>query len=869
MKKTTAAVIAICFFIAAGRPTCFADFSYSIKNPNADSAKTYIISTSNITISTEGIVTYWHPATGSGTEAASLPGVIIYHFPLTGTIAEATLYITTAAFHWSYSQGHTFVYISTDGNNWTKLAEAAPPEFGKGRSGNFSGLLPEMLVGKKDIYVKVELYSYGPKASMGGAMTNTAQHLRYSSSQDNVTFQLDVAYQKNTAIKLPEQQQIIPYTPVRSPATGAVVEDIKPIGVGAVAGNGKNLNLQIALRGFSSPADFYLGISYNLINDIFLFKEDGTLCSFLSEGLAKWKQSFVGNINEQLFDTVPISALPVGVYTLYLLVTPVDSVEKFYLWTTSFEVPYTNGHAINQLVSLAREQESLFWNLVGIFSNDFTILPFDEGLTIDSNDYLTMTSAAGKILDMKPGVDEALRFLAGKVAMNQGVENMVNQSAVNAGGKLESGASLLNTYSDNSFRDFFEPLGRLFSSLFNKARDVVYQGDKNLSDMWEANPQLRQTIYKTAKDLFPYKVADSPEAFIRQVKQHQLRNETNHIFATVTKTDGSGDADLWARKNNKTTGKIVAQKGTELMVEGGKTILDAATKIVPAIGEAKNIIENLNKLGQDPEGYLAEKTEVYEKKVTAEFLVREVGLNEDIAQKLADRGIDHIRYRIKRADINNQRNKADKIKKIVDYDFGYVTPEGVDKTDEAVIMVPHGTDEPSTAASRAAFILMMWDELKKEDAEQVLPVDPGDYDLVSVGEEKVEVLSKVKVDAGQGTIIPVHSCRPATGCCPEKPQSCGSLCIPAGAACCGSSTWCDPGFKCCPDGGCSTIEGTCCGVGYCDPGYFCCPNKANCCPDGWTCCGTRLCCRPGSYCCPRGNSCCPMGTTCTGDGHCK
>ena len=170
----------------------WADFSYVIRNPKLKSAEQYVVSRSNISVRTEGDSTYLCPEKGAATLAASPPGVVVYHFSFADPISEASLFVRTDTFHWKYSQGHSYVYASVNGRSWIKLAEAPPPEYGKWRSGNASCSLPAVFIGKKDIYVKVELYSYGPSASSGGAWCNTAQHLRYDKNSDNVTFQLEV-----------------------------------------------------------------------------------------------------------------------------------------------------------------------------------------------------------------------------------------------------------------------------------------------------------------------------------------------------------------------------------------------------------------------------------------------------------------------------------------------------------------------------------------------------------------------------------------------------------------------------------------------------------------------------------------------------
>lgn len=173
--------------------SCQADFSYIIKNPATLDAQKYMKYKSNLSLSTEASgTTFLQPSTGSIDLRSSKPGVVIYHFPLSHAISEGTLFVRAETFHWNYSRGYSLIFLSSNGSNWEKMVEASSPAFGKWNSGIFSGSLPPSFRGKKNIYIKVILYSYGSKASRGGAMTNTAQHLRYNPSRDNITFKLDV-----------------------------------------------------------------------------------------------------------------------------------------------------------------------------------------------------------------------------------------------------------------------------------------------------------------------------------------------------------------------------------------------------------------------------------------------------------------------------------------------------------------------------------------------------------------------------------------------------------------------------------------------------------------------------------------------------
>lgn len=170
-----------------------ADFTYTIKNPLSYDALKYITYKSNLSIATEASgTTFLQPETGSKDLRTSKPGIVIYHFPLSEPILEGTLFVRTDVYHWNYSRGYSLIFLSSDGRNWEKMVETPSPKFGKWSSGNFSGSLPSSYKGKNDIYVKVMLYSFGSQASRGGAMTNTAQHLRHDPSRDNITFKLDI-----------------------------------------------------------------------------------------------------------------------------------------------------------------------------------------------------------------------------------------------------------------------------------------------------------------------------------------------------------------------------------------------------------------------------------------------------------------------------------------------------------------------------------------------------------------------------------------------------------------------------------------------------------------------------------------------------
>lgn len=151
------------------------------------------MSTQNAILYTEGDVKLWKQDIGSESLDNAIPGVISYLFNFDKKVGEARIFIRTSTYHWAYSKGHSFIYASNDGSNWINLVEAAPPDYGQANTQLLQSI-PASLLGSKSLWFKVELYSYGSSAVSGGAMTNTAQHSRYSTAADNTTFQLDIKF---------------------------------------------------------------------------------------------------------------------------------------------------------------------------------------------------------------------------------------------------------------------------------------------------------------------------------------------------------------------------------------------------------------------------------------------------------------------------------------------------------------------------------------------------------------------------------------------------------------------------------------------------------------------------------------------------
>jgi hypothetical protein len=168
------------------------DFSLPYGNPADPRALAFVTSTSNAVIADEGVVRYWRPAVGGQTFETTTPGVVTHHFGFDRPIVGGRLSFRLAVWHFSYSQGHAFLYGSTDGHTWQQLSEVQQPAVGQAAGGGWNGDLPQMFIGATDIWLEARLYSYGPSAPSGGVYCNTAQFSRWDARQTFNTFELEV-----------------------------------------------------------------------------------------------------------------------------------------------------------------------------------------------------------------------------------------------------------------------------------------------------------------------------------------------------------------------------------------------------------------------------------------------------------------------------------------------------------------------------------------------------------------------------------------------------------------------------------------------------------------------------------------------------
>ena len=143
-----------------------------------------------------------------------------------------------------------------------------------------------------------------------------------------------------TGMPVPESQVAYTgYMPIDQPVFSTIAEEAKPIGLGSVATGGKKLTCRIGLCPFTGLVDIYLALWASILpNELFVLRADGILVPISQSGLVPWKTNVTEKTDETpLGQDIPLSALPPGTYVVYLAVTSAGSLDKFIVWTTTFE----------------------------------------------------------------------------------------------------------------------------------------------------------------------------------------------------------------------------------------------------------------------------------------------------------------------------------------------------------------------------------------------------------------------------------------------------------------------------------------------------------------------------------------------------
>jgi hypothetical protein len=154
------------------------------------------------------------------------------------------------------------------------------------------------------------------------------------------------AYEHWAVMPLPVEWLSFDYEAVASPVLSATPSKARPIALGPLASGGNVLRIQLGLGSLSGPADVYFGFAYRGLvilpgmpyPDIHLLGPDDSTFTAAKDGLVAWRTN-VASATGSLFGDIPISALPIGLYDLYFLVTPAGTFNAGYLWKTDFFIP--------------------------------------------------------------------------------------------------------------------------------------------------------------------------------------------------------------------------------------------------------------------------------------------------------------------------------------------------------------------------------------------------------------------------------------------------------------------------------------------------------------------------------------------------
>jgi hypothetical protein len=126
----------------------------------------------------------------------------------------------------------------------------------------------------------------------------------------------------------------------------------QPMAIGGLAEGGDTFSLQVGLNPWAGRVDIYFGAQIlSLGPEIYLFVQDGSLKPLSQVGLLPWKVGIMANVSESLLGgSIPASALPPGVYRLFLAVTPKGSMNAMALWQADFQVGQWSEEQIEEKI---------------------------------------------------------------------------------------------------------------------------------------------------------------------------------------------------------------------------------------------------------------------------------------------------------------------------------------------------------------------------------------------------------------------------------------------------------------------------------------------------------------------------------------
>jgi hypothetical protein len=160
-----------------------------------------------------------------------------------------------------------------------------------------------------------------------------------------------------SVIPAPTGQQTFSHPLTASPAFISSPALAQPIAVGPFSEGGDTLNIQVGLNQFTEAVNMYGAYTVST-NPTTIYVLDSDL-SFRAYSIDTIAQALVSgtlpfgveplreNITSlfyETFFTMPITDIAPGIYNLYLLLTPADSIQTYYLWKTTLE---NTGHQLS------------------------------------------------------------------------------------------------------------------------------------------------------------------------------------------------------------------------------------------------------------------------------------------------------------------------------------------------------------------------------------------------------------------------------------------------------------------------------------------------------------------------------------------
>jgi hypothetical protein len=133
------------------------------------------------------------------------------------------------------------------------------------------------------------------------------------------------------------------YAPTEYPSYSTDPAKAMPIGVGAVAAGGDTIDLEASFGQFDGPVDVYLtlympsGQGANQTFTAYNFDASSNTFELATGQAGPWKSGVI-DLDENIWDSVPVSEFAPGTYMVTLGVTPAGRNDCFYNWTTYFTI---------------------------------------------------------------------------------------------------------------------------------------------------------------------------------------------------------------------------------------------------------------------------------------------------------------------------------------------------------------------------------------------------------------------------------------------------------------------------------------------------------------------------------------------------